>query len=1535
MSEENQPIIPTERSGQSNLVERFYKQPQIEENQIKSETKSNSKATKSPLYECNLCDHKYNQYQSLVEHNVNTHSYFNFVCWVCQRNLNMSHSNMVLHFRSHEDHILQQKNYIKKVENILFSVYTKKFTDVWPLSIFENEHLNDISEIVRINAFMKKKMNVYISCKLWFIPKPTTEEKMAKYVWSTLPSIRIEWSSLNIKRKISDYGKLFMTSFLELDSIEDSGSGFVYYATSDISIKCVKMVNIGCFIPLEEKYTTILNKLTRQKKIFNPQCDSYCLWQCLEKFSLVSKKEINTNIEIFQRQTVSFFDFEEWDQKNLDFGLRILIFEEENLTSVYPIFVSDSFFTQSTQINLLAISNRNTEQSAHFILILNLQGMLSTIRTHKQISRKDGGLRKVFFCNFCLQKQSNRYHVITQHEKFCLNNPNSSCYEKDLTNIIEFETNKTFLKCSDDGKSPPNWIGFVDFETISVDTKHIKQDVCETHKKQGKEYCMCALTSYSDVMKALSYSLILIDFNTKELLSEVFYIQKNSSEMTASSHFISTLMQFALAFQIINQINYPIIMTKEQRYFHEKVTNCQKCGKKFSTKKVKKDIFNNIYQHNLEDIKSINHNQVVKTAHHIHHLQNDNFSATICSKCNLSIQCRYDKIPIFCHNFGRFDHALILKDFCKEWSSDVEFIPKSFNNIMCIKANPFVLKDSLNFLSGSLDENVEIVKKSCLKTCENCQIKDQCKRCKLQSEKKLRNVFSSIYASKVSKVEGEMNRERFLDNLKKAAFPYSVLTSYQELKNMTIFPKQEMFDSVLRQEKVDETEFLLSQKYFYNYCENMYDFLKAYNLLDTHLLYAVWRVMSETLSKQFGFYIENFVSLPGYSIAVAKSFTPHPTLSGYTCIEMFSEKNKDIYFKSLENIRGGIVQVNSRFELDDRLKSFISIEQGEDKRGVKDENIDKKRAKCEDKREVKDENKDKKRAKCTDKREVKKEYEDKKEGEVESGCEELLYLDATNLYGYCLSNLLPCGEYTSLKEEYLESLNKLMNISDSKKKYRILNEIMPDDSSQGFAFEIKIIDIPKRLHEFPPFFARQNVKSTDISEYDHDNFRKNHGEEYSGNKCKKLLPLVKKGATTFCHYKLIKQAVSEGVLIEILSGISFTQKYLFRDYIAILAKLRANTLNPAHSRSFKLLSNALFGKLLQSILKYNRSFKFFYVEDWENYDFTKINNLIQERQYNKTKKIFKDIRILDKDFFAIETQQSKLPALNCPLIAFSILELAKTRNFSCFWKIKSVSPATKLLYCDTDSFILKIKQAWYEEVRPIKYEFDFSKSSLKFHHLMKISAVDKESNKGIIGKYKSEIEHDVLLMGFIALQKKCYCLLMMKQLKCKLCQKYTALCQCVTMNYQGKQLYYIIDNASAKGKQVKQLSFANYLETLLFNRWNCESRYKIAQENKKLYFAYLRYKSLTSFDDSNFTKNCGIHSRPFLDTNHTSSKCNETSCKDSFTYLNYIEKNLEQMKKKSFSFENGEMKIWSSSSFIPSSSSLLSSSSFSPLFSTT
>ena len=1474
MSKENQPNHPPERK--ENFIEQFYRQPSIKESNESNIVNKNARGLNAPLYECNLCSKKYVRHHDLIIHRQ-SHNNIDFFCTICNARFQLPEKNIDLHFKGHELRILRETNFVKKVENPLFSLYEKKFDDEeWRVNPFVGETLDDITKVVKVCSFMKKRLILKISCKLWFVAKPASEAQNILFIWSSLPNIQIEWTDLNIKRKIFQRGQAFLSNFLEMDSIEDNGSGFVYYAISDISIKCTKNTQIGCNLDLiKHKFQSQLEICQRKHIIFNPFCKSFCLLECIKHYSIINRVELDTSCDIFRRPKVSLLDFENLNEDNLDFGLRIVIFNEKEGSKLYPIFVSTTFHQKNHQINLLVIMN--TDESAHFVLILDINSMLKVLKNSNSSSKSK---KTDYFCKFCLQKNTNYPRVLAQHERYCLNNPYSAHYQEDtsdLKDLIEFEDKTTYLRYNDYGKTPPNWIGFFDFETVASPIQLGDTDVCKKHKMLGLSQCKCAMTFSGDPLKSLSYSLIILDFNTDELLYEVFYIPKNEFQLTASAHFVDTLKKLSHAFQIINQINYPIEMTKEQRILHENAKNCKKCGRRFNKTIHSKNVFQNIHHEYLGYAKTLATVPVTKTAHHLHHLKEQNFSATLCSRCNLSIQSKRQNIPIFCHNFSRFDHVLVLKDFYRAWDRQVDIISKSENNIMCIKAYPFHLKDSLNFLSGSLDENVKLVKQSCIKSCEKCESEEKlCKQCKLRTNHSLSKTFSTIHQSDLSKVEGEMNFERFERNLKKSAFPYSILTTYDELKMLKKFPNCDKFYSYLKDEEVKEEDYLTAKNYFESYCENMYDFLKVYNSLDTHLLYTVWKVMSSILIREFKHYPEQFLSLPSLSYTIAKSLIHHPSLPGRTCIEMFSKDNSDIYLKCMENIRGGVVMVNSRFELDARFKTLLRGE-----------------IQC--------------KSQITN-------VQDRQDIMLDDSTtsEELLYLDANNLYGYCLSSRLPCGNYSQLSDIFIANLNKVLKLTDIIKRNKIINDILPDDFIQGYAFQIRILHIPQKLHEFPPFFKSQYVKATDISETDQAAYKEMEGKTYPGNKHKKLLPLLKEKGVTFCHYKLMKEAIKEGVSLEIISGISFKQIYLFKDYISLLAKLRANTNNPAYSRGFKLLSNALFGKLLQSIVKYNKKYTLFYVKNWNQYDFSKINELIQERHRNPKKKQFKDVKIYDEHFFAIQTEFSPLQATNCPLIAFSILELAKARNFEFFWRMKNASPQTKLLYCDTDSFILKCKKSWYEDVKPIKDEFDFSKSSFKFSYLVKLSAEDKEKNRGVIGKYKSEIKPDSILIGYVALQKKCYCLLLLNRFKCYSCQKYSIHCSCKN-NYQGKTLYYITFNPTAKGKEVKNLSFANYVKCLSENQWECETRYEIRQKQKQLAFSFQKYKSVNNFDDSNFTLDCCIHNIPFSLSNQSLFKCKEESCKDSFNYVNFLHTNLDQFKDRLFYFEKNELIIFENS----------------------
>ena len=168
----------------------------------------------------------------------------------------------------------------------------------------------------------------------------------------------------------------------------------------------------------------------------------------------------------------------------------------------------------------------------------------------------------------------------------------------------------------------------------------------------------------------------------------------------------------------------------------------------------------------------------------------------------------------------------------------------------------------------------------------------------------------------MSTVNGIFSAERFQDNLKKAAFPYSILSSYEDLKNMVEFPSYETFYSIIKNKNVEIEEYRTAKRYFNKYCSNMLDFLELYNRLDCHLLYSCWTAMSTILQSNFELYPENFHTLPAYSFEVAKLALRQEQDELETCIELFDEDNKDIYFKAMDNIRGGIVMSNCKFKLD-------------------------------------------------------------------------------------------------------------------------------------------------------------------------------------------------------------------------------------------------------------------------------------------------------------------------------------------------------------------------------------------------------------------------------------------------------------------------------------------------------------------------------------------------------------------------------------------------------------------------------------------
>ena len=1332
-----------------------------------------------------------------------------FYCDFHKRVFKLASQDIYNHFKIHEEEVLLLSDY-KKVQNTrLVDLYEKTFDEDLVMDPFEGSDLTDIVDLVRVGGCMKQKAMVKISFKIYF---ESADVEDPKYTWVSLPDFQVTSYELGLKEKVQDKGKIFIQSFLDLDSIDGNGSGWIYLGMEMISIKIIRRANFGCSENSYE-FCPKIKSLVKNGALYNPPGEVSCFQKCISHFfkSIYNRPDYVYDKGNF-KETMTLQEIEEWSQQERSIKLQIftLTKSQSNQYNIQPIYFSNN--DSSLKIKLLAVLGENNN-TGHFMRILDIAKLFRQ-------TKFSGSHKKYRICLHCYNFQSEHEHVINRHALNCFENPESIRDNKISSDRIVFPGEKSYLKCRNERcRNPPNWIGFLDFETVnqSVEDWGIGVEVCPTHRLKGKKSCDCSFTSSSDKIKSLSYNLLIVDFHDKKVVYENFYIQQLNSDPDAGQHLAQILVELAYAFTLMHQINYPIEMTLKEQIYHKHATHCELCHREFAPKIEAQYLLKNIGQGNLEGIKI-----PCKVADHLHHKKGTNFLRTLCSKCNLAVQSKRLEIPILCHNFSRFDHVFLLKFINKNWKNKTSVVAKSSNHIMSVFAPPFVLKDSLKFLSGSLDSNVELLKESCYVACVNCTKDNPCDSCQHQTLTNFLKNFETISKSDMSTVNGIFSAERFQDNLKKAAFPYSILSSYEDLKNMVEFPSYETFYSIIKNKNVEIKEYEAAKQYFEKYCSNMLDFLKIYNQLDCHLLYSCWTAMSTILQSNFELYPENFHTLPAYSWEVAKLNLRTKEDELETCIELFDEDNKDIYFKAMDNIRGGIVMSNCKFKLNSSFQDFL----------VRSENI---------------------------------------EPKYVSDDKELVYIDATNLYGYTLSSLLPYKNYEFVPPELVNELNETLAIESFANKIDLLDDYLPDDSSKGYAFDIEIINIPEYLNEFPPFFEHKKVSPTNLSAHDLSQYESLYGKSFGGSKFKTLLPILEHSKSYFTHYRNLKEAVKLGVKLKILGGIMFDQKYIFKTYLESLSRLRATTKNPVYKKAFKLQANSLFGKTLQNPLSYADEYHFYHIEDLETEDVIRLRSKIQERNYRNKPFVFKDLKILDKDFYMVQTQKIEVEAGNCPLIAFCVLELAKLRNLSFYWKMKKISPSTELLYCDTDSFILACSKSWYSEMRDIKEDFDFFDAPAHIKKQLGLTQTDMLLAKGEIGRYKLETKQDSILIGFIAMQKKSYCLLILKEHKCDSCEP-GSMCK-------EKKIYQLYGNPIAKRLDTQQLKFQTYLDALCSIKVKPQIKRKFEQRDKNLHFVMKRYKSLNSFDVSNFTKNCEIHNVPFSTKNLSNYVCHDQFCK--------------------------------------------------------
>merc|ERR1711963_1013109 len=319
---------------------------------------------------------------------------------------------------------------------------------------------------------------------MWFEPKAALEGESPQFIWMSIPSIQVDQNEIQLNSKIRNSAEQFFNIFLEQESVNDSGSGYAYYAVSDIKLKCIKNMEFGCRIE-NANHQKLISQLVSTGVVYNH----------------FSGKELDNEVlSTINKATVSFHDLENLPFTSLSFGVRILYlvdFGNEHF-GVQCIFTSTNFHSKLGQINLLAICSDSAD-TAHFVLIQKFNLFMQYIFKQKKEYKK----RTIYFCQFCLQKKSKIKKVINEHELSCLSNPEKNREKRQISqnlnnflNTIHFSEEQKYLKCNNKGRVAPNFYGFLDFETVfsSARDSYSQIQVCRKHRMEGISYCVCPQT---------------------------------------------------------------------------------------------------------------------------------------------------------------------------------------------------------------------------------------------------------------------------------------------------------------------------------------------------------------------------------------------------------------------------------------------------------------------------------------------------------------------------------------------------------------------------------------------------------------------------------------------------------------------------------------------------------------------------------------------------------------------------------------------------------------------------------------------------------------------------------------------------------------------------------------------------------------------------------------------------------------------------------------------------------------------------------
>ena len=620
----------------------------------------------------------------------------------------------------------------------------------------------------------------------------------------------------------------------EIQKVEEAaGSGWVFMEIENLTL------HTSIWNPLNaSSYIDLPQFLKNKKAIINMknrdnECFKWCVLRAIypknkntERIDKdLKNKEDTLNMEGIN-YPVDFRGVDRFENQNPDISISILGYSKDE--RIYPLRISK--YTKCKKedgrkhdIVLLLIKDG---ENSHYCLIKNLSALLTS-----QINNRKG---KLYFCLNCLNGYDEP-EKLECHKEYCS--------EKESVKII-MPPPDTYLKFKNfihSEKAP--FVIYADFESLIKPLDNCDPDPNKSYTKKYQKH------------EPVSFSYYIKSFNESVYKSELKrYIKEKPEDPDVIDVFINWLEEDVK--DIAKLGNEKMIITEEEEEQFNKASDCWICGKKL----------------NIERVRD-----------HCHYT--GRYRGAAHNVCNLKYS-KQNNISVFFHNLTGYDSHLFIKKLGIT-EGNIDCIPNNEEKYISfgktIKTGEYtnkkgetknkyfkiVFKDSLKFMSSSLEALVSNLPKDAFKNLDN------------------------YYSPK----QAELLKQ-------KGFYPYEYMDTIEKFKD-TKPPPQKAFYSKLSGKGISNKN--------YNHVLNVWHTFKMKTFKDYHELYNDSDVL--LLADVF----ENFrdLCLKIYKLDPVYYYTA-PGLAWDACLKMTNINlellsNLDMLLMVEKGIRGGISIISNRY----------------------------------------------------------------------------------------------------------------------------------------------------------------------------------------------------------------------------------------------------------------------------------------------------------------------------------------------------------------------------------------------------------------------------------------------------------------------------------------------------------------------------------------------------------------------------------------------------------------------------------------------